>query len=83
MNIPYKCPVCEGLGRLRSTVAAPLAHANAQAIAYIDCHACNGTGIVWHEKRDTFKGVDIPVESGVNVHVEEYGRTTTMDGFDV
>ena len=72
MSTPHKCPVCEGL---KSMPLAFYDHNEPVAPSWCvpvvtDCRSCDGTGIVWHGERDTFKGVD-------------YEQTTTMDGFEV
>jgi len=78
MNTPHKCPVCEGSGKVPARLYDPC---DARPGAVTVCCPCNGKGVVWHKERDTFRGVDIQLENGVNVQLDEYGRTTTMDGF--
>lgn len=34
---PWKCPVCNGTGKVGTTTT----------VAEVPCHACNGSGIVW------------------------------------
>lgn len=47
MNIPHRCPVCEGRGE----VGKRLAQVNSVIVSTkplrFRCHSCHGTGIVW------------------------------------
>jgi hypothetical protein len=36
--IPYKCPVCNGNGKMTHGIYGEM---------WAQCHACNGTGIIW------------------------------------
>ena len=46
MSIPYKCPVCDGVGAI--TDKAPLAHLSKwEAWQARLCSACSGAGVVW------------------------------------
>ena len=82
MNIPHKCPVCDGAKKVSERLYS-IGGANIRydKIGVVDCRSCDGKGVIWREERETFKGVDVPLENGVDVHLDDYGRTTTMDGF--
>lgn len=48
MMIPHKCPVCDGTGEVsRSPWVAGYVYGRSSSDC--DCHACNGTGIVWEK----------------------------------
>lgn len=42
---PYKCPVCEGRGRVDQTFYGDSMNAS----KYVICQTCHGNGIVWGE----------------------------------
>lgn len=44
VNQPYKCPVCDGNGRI--TLKEPFKEGN-EIIFSISCHSCKDKGIVW------------------------------------
>lgn len=57
MAIPHKCPVCYGRGTVSKPPHIPgdqLTWSSSTQATY-DCHACNGTGVVWEP-------VDVVVE---------------------
>ncbi len=48
--IPYKCPVCDGIGK---RIYYPDCTINTQTVT---CHACGGTGIVWEKVEQEEQG---------------------------
>lgn len=51
MATPHKCPICEGQGLVsRPPWLAGDQHTWTGDSAGYQCHACNGTGVVWGEK---------------------------------
>ncbi len=52
MSIPYKCPVCDGTGRVSRPpeIAGDIEEWSASGSGPYECRACSGTGIVWEIK---------------------------------
>ena len=51
LNIPYKCPVCEGTGLVSRppNVAGDQETWTSDSTGPYKCKACNGSGIVWSQ----------------------------------
>lgn len=47
MNIPHRCPVCDGSGELKKKRAKSNAFQVVGNAKRFVCHGCQGTGIVW------------------------------------
>lgn len=50
-EIPYKCPVCNGQGKVQVPpgIAGDQSTYVAAEVRLYDCRACKGTGILWRE----------------------------------
>lgn len=47
MNIPHRCPICEGRGEVGKALAQTGAILVCQKPQRFRCHGCQGTGIIW------------------------------------
>jgi len=50
MNIPHKCPVCNGNGLVpNGFYSQTTGEWSTSSVVPEKCRACNGTGVVWDE----------------------------------
>ncbi len=74
MNIPHKCPVCEGKGEVKKRLAqvGSVLVSEPKKPMRFRCHGCVGTGVVWE-----FAFVNIP---SVWTRLQTSGDVTYTNG---
>lgn len=46
-EIPHKCPVCDGLGKINNTTITTNSYSICSSTSEKNCSACNAKGIIW------------------------------------
>lgn len=51
MSTPHRCPVCQGAGKVESTLYQQGDLTTSSAfIGMVDCRSCYGTGVLWESE---------------------------------